>query len=771
MKINKIHIISFGGLKNYTLDLTDGFNCIYGENEKGKTTIMTFIKMMFYGNEKGGSQLSKNIRKKYTPWDSTLMAGSIEFENNGRAYRLEREFKSSNSTDKVSVTDLSLGEKRPASATIGEELFGLSASAFERSFFIGQLGFPESNLSAESELNAKLSNMVSTGDESVSLDEVVSKLEKVRHSIISKSGKAGEYYKNSITAKNLKEKLDESITANNKFQEGKEKLSAFKEETEKIIKKAYSLKQQLSKEQDIKNAEKLRELLKTKETLETLKKESTLKNGLVADDNFLRNLKFLSAKFENAKAKREAKEKETEIIKNQLDVLINGPKIGADESAENIENTLQQLYKNLESVETSQKENALRLEDLNSSEKDKKKSINPLFIIGIILIILGAIGFMITPIITIVLGVAGILLTVLGLTSKSNKKAELIKEEITSLENVIKNQQTHIEDIKSQIADKKAKIEAIKLANTSNAQIVSAQQNLLLQAEGELLNLKNEEATTEAEFKAEVQKIDGEYPDALEKLENSCQNQKELKQQINFLLRDLNNISYEDARVKLEQMQDTEDLQGVDFAYLKAEYEKLLTEITDRKSTEAAVEAQLKSLITGIEIPDVLQDKLCEIGEILTAQKDFCDSADIAVEVLKESFAELRQNYGSQLEKKAAEIFSLLTNGKYSDMTVSKSFGINVSEKTNPISREAEYLSSGTFDQAYLSVRLAVAGLIEENIPLFLDDTLTQYDETRANKTLEFLKEYSNGRQTVMFTCHKTICDFAENLNCNTINL
>ena len=768
MKINKIHIISFGGLKNYTLNLEDGFNCIYGENEKGKTTIMSFIKMMFYGNEKGGSQLSKNIRKKYTPWDSSLMAGSIEFEKDGRAYRLEREFKTSNSTDKVSITDLSLGEKRPASATIGEELFGLSASAFERSFFIGQLGFPESNLSAESELNAKLSNMVSTGDESVSLDEVVSKLEKVRHSIISKSGKAGEYYKNSITANNLKEKLDQSITANNRFLEGKEKLTLYKSETEKIMQKAYSLKQQLSKEEDIKNAEKLRELLNTKDALETLKKECILKDGSTADDNFLRNLKFLSAKFENAKTKREAKEKETEIIKNQLDVLINGPKIGADESVENIENTLQQLYTNLETVETSQKENTIRIETLNSSKNEKKKFISPLSVVGIILIILGAFGIIISPIITAVSGVLGVVLLVLGLTLKSNKKAELIKEEIASLENVIKNQQTHIEDIKSQIADKKAKIEAIKLANTSNAQIVSAQQNLLLTAEGELLNLKNDEATAEAEFKAELQKIDGEYPDIIAKIENSCQKQKELKQQINFLLRDLNNISYEDAKAKLEQMQDTEDLQSVDFASIKAEYEKLLSEITERKSTEAAVEAQLKSLLSGIESPDVLQDKLCEINEILTTQKDFCDSANIAVEVLKESFAELRQNYGSQLEKKSAEIFSLLTNGKYSDMTVSKSFGINVSEKENPISREAEYLSSGTFDQAYLSMRLAVARLIDENIPLFLDDTLTQYDDNRAEKTLGFLKEYSKNGQAVMFTCHKSIYSQAENLNCNT---
>ena len=278
MKINKINIISFGGLKNYTLNLEEGFNCIYGENEKGKTTIMSFIKMMFYGNEKGSSQISKNIRKKYTPWDGSPMAGSIEFEHGGRNFKLEREFRASNSTDKVTVTDLALGEKQPADANIGEKLFGLSASAFERSVFIGQLGYPDSNGNAESELNAKLSNMVSTGDESLSLNEIVGKLEKERFSIISKSGKAGEFYKNSLIAKEIKEKLDASVSANNNYTDGKEKLSIYKAETDKLIKKAEELKRQISKEQDVKNTHKLQELLTTKDALEEVKKELTLKD-------------------------------------------------------------------------------------------------------------------------------------------------------------------------------------------------------------------------------------------------------------------------------------------------------------------------------------------------------------------------------------------------------------------------------------------------------------------------------------------------------------
>ena len=84
MKIKKIYISSFGGLKDFNLVFEDGLNAVFGENENGKSTVMAFIKMMFYGSDKASSQISKNIRKKYTPWDGSQMAGSIEFEHSGR---------------------------------------------------------------------------------------------------------------------------------------------------------------------------------------------------------------------------------------------------------------------------------------------------------------------------------------------------------------------------------------------------------------------------------------------------------------------------------------------------------------------------------------------------------------------------------------------------------------------------------------------------------------------------------------------------------------
>lgn len=775
MKINKIHIISFGGLKNYTLELSDGFNCIYGQNEQGKTTIMSFIKMMFYGSERGSSQISKNIRKKYTPWDGSPMAGSIEFESDGKSYKLEREFRSSNSTDKVTLTDLSLGEKQTVEGNIGVRLFGLSSAAFDRSIFIGQSGFPENDPNAEGELNARLSNMASTGEEQISLEEISSRIEKARFSLISKSGKAGEYYKNTLLAEELKQRLDQSVCANLRYLEGKEKLISYAKETAKLVKKADTLKSRLSREQDIKNAEKLEELLLTKEKLEEVKAHLTLSDGTPADENYLRNLKFVKSKLQNASFKVEAKEKEAEIIKNQLDTLVDGPKLSTDETPEKLSEDLISLDNNLASLQEKAKETNDKIRELTDKKSNQGATLNPtLLIIGISLFAVSGVMLLVSKTAAIPFFAAAVIMTVLSFVLKSDKKAKIIGEEIAALENIFNSQSSHIEELKAQIGDKKTKLEAIKLAASSNIQVIEKQKAELSAALEQLSALRDEENSINTELDNLINRIntaDGNKENILNILESAVSRQKELKQHIGFLLKDLNNISYEDAKKKLETIKAVGNDEKVDFTKLSADYESLSKEISNRKETEATAAAELKAMLNGVENTDVLKSQLKEKNDLLTAQKEFCDSADIALRVLTESFAELRQSYGSQLEKKAAEIFARLTDGKYSGMTVSKSFSINVSLRENPISREAEYLSNGTFDQAYLSLRLALSSVLGEDLPLFLDDTLTQYDDIRAQATLRFLKDYSKAGQLVMFTCHKSIFNSAQNLDCTVTKL
>ena len=145
MKLNKIYISAFGGLKDFTLNLNDGLNVIFGNNEDGKTTVATFIKCMFYGTGTKKANLAESIRQKYTPWDGSAMAGRIEFEHEGKRYSLEKIFRSSDSTDKVTVTDLDSGNEVKISGSVGQHFFGFSDKAFERSLFISGGDFIKDN--------------------------------------------------------------------------------------------------------------------------------------------------------------------------------------------------------------------------------------------------------------------------------------------------------------------------------------------------------------------------------------------------------------------------------------------------------------------------------------------------------------------------------------------------------------------------------------------------------------------------------------------------
>ena len=49
MKITQLNISEFGRLKNTQITLDDGINIISGDNESGKSTVMLFIRFMFYG--------------------------------------------------------------------------------------------------------------------------------------------------------------------------------------------------------------------------------------------------------------------------------------------------------------------------------------------------------------------------------------------------------------------------------------------------------------------------------------------------------------------------------------------------------------------------------------------------------------------------------------------------------------------------------------------------------------------------------------------------
>lgn len=138
--IKSIFIKNFGGLENFQMEFDKGFNFIYGDNEFGKTTIMAFIRMMFYGKGSKSQDLYKNYRKKYKPLNGHLMAGNINFVINDKEYLVTKEFGNTKGEDICDVYDLQEGIKKPFSSDkeIGEYFLNISEEEFEKTLFVGE---------------------------------------------------------------------------------------------------------------------------------------------------------------------------------------------------------------------------------------------------------------------------------------------------------------------------------------------------------------------------------------------------------------------------------------------------------------------------------------------------------------------------------------------------------------------------------------------------------------------------------------------------------
>ena len=94
MVIKELKMKNFGKFTYKDIELRDGINIVYGNNESGKSTVHSFIRGMLFGLEKKRGRASKdNLYERYKPWEgNTLFSGYMKIEDNGEIYDLSRVF-------------------------------------------------------------------------------------------------------------------------------------------------------------------------------------------------------------------------------------------------------------------------------------------------------------------------------------------------------------------------------------------------------------------------------------------------------------------------------------------------------------------------------------------------------------------------------------------------------------------------------------------------------------------------------------------------------
>lgn len=173
MKILAAHIYGYGKFSDKDFVFKEGFNIFLGRNETGKSTLMSFIKAMLYGQKKERESKEGQLpeSKKYKPWNTDKYGGYLKVETDtGKVIRIERDFNDRSfkvfNDNNEDISNRFSMEKD--SGMPGQDLLGMDMECFVNSSFICQ---DKSILYSEDKehIAEKLANINESAEESVSV--------------------------------------------------------------------------------------------------------------------------------------------------------------------------------------------------------------------------------------------------------------------------------------------------------------------------------------------------------------------------------------------------------------------------------------------------------------------------------------------------------------------------------------------------------------------------------------------------------------------------
>ncbi|MDY4962070.1 MAG: AAA family ATPase [Oscillospiraceae bacterium] len=172
-------------------------------------------------------------------------------------------------------------------------------------------------------------------------------------------------------------------------------------------------------------------------------------------------------------------------------------------------------------------------------------------------------------------------------------------------------------------------------------------------------------------------------------------------------------------------------------------------------------QAQLTGAALAIGDPMALKSEHAQLLEQRDALERQYAAIALAIEALGRADSELQSRFSPQLAQKAADYMDYLTDGRYDELVLARDLSAKARSADDPTPRDTAYLSAGTADLLYLSVRLALCELTcpaDDPCPLVLDDTLVNFDDARAKRAMALFHEIAQHRQVILFTCHERDC-------------
>ena len=724
---------TFGQLQGRVLELREGLNILQSPNESGKSTWCAFLASMLYGinsreRDRAGFIADKN---RYAPWSGTTMSGRLDCATELGELTLSRTTRRQSSPmGEFSAVYAGTGDPVPdlTGRTCGETLLGVSREVFERSAFIRQSGLA---VTQDAGLERRIAALISAGEEDTSYSEALEALKKQLNR--RRHNKTG-------LLPTLETSLSETERQLTEVSDLENRLAQVRTQVESLSAQEAALTEELS----------------IHDRWEAVQKRQALSN---AESN-------AKAAEERASVLRRRAEEER-LPENDTIGRLRGAIVNLQTVRKSVEKARaerDEAMKALLKAEAAVGESPFAGQSPDSARKEASASPAPADWRkgpGLLVIVLGTIAaFVLFYAAAVALSGSpwqkpasiGVLLAGLCITYILAKRLRRRAIQEARDAALAKRFGTADADAIQSMADTYCKLcEARDAAQeTANAKAATADAlyaSLSSNEQGILLEVRR---FAPAAF---------DIPTADSLLRACAVRRKELAEA---------ESAAREARLRADLLagQAVDASGDCPSAPPERSREAVTAQLEQVRGQLAAARSaadQLTGRLHAVGDPVVLASVRAEQMEEKEKLEGEYAALQMAMEALDAANTTLQNRFSPALGRRAAEIFSGLTGGRYDSVVLDRSFRLAAEPAGQGVYREAELLSAGALDQLYLAVRLAICDLVlppEKNVPIVLDDALPNFDDDRCAAALRYLKEAARKRQILLFTCHSREADF-----------
>lgn len=769
MRLLECYIENFGKIKQQRFDFSQNFNIIYQENGWGKSTLATFIKVMFFGFDGERKQGLANERKRYAPWQGGAYGGELCFSVREKSYRLHRIFGANAGKDVFELKDMvSNLPSKDYSANLGEEIFGLDRDSFQRTVFIAQ----EQRYSADvtGKIHAKLGDLAENTQDMAGYERALQKLSAGMTELNGRSANAKcNRLKKEITE--LEMQIREVISIEQKRKEleesslqNKVRQEEVKTKRDRVVKEKQEI---LTKLAENKGAIEIAELSEEENVrLEQLKIK--FRSGLPTKEE----IKVALADCEEIKRLKvevmHSRISDTDQIKiNQYEKLF---KNGIPSNIE-LEEIIYAWNKK-EEKRAERRERKKVLEEMEargkSLIKENKKDLG-IFLLIVLILFLAVLIISKSYLAGSLFVLVSAILWVSFYIYRHQQRCIPIYQEIAAQQQEIDRLKKRIQSLESEIVGffqrydlvhqleflpdilfewKKARKEYVELKekrerveNSNLAERLQAKQRYL----EELLGRYGFAAVSDIKVaEREVMQLleDGnEYIRLLEKEKQEKKKRSDLNQWlVDNLKQNVDEISYGNYSSLFMPMDNK----------IKR-YTDTLEELEKQYATNRREMSRLEEKQDEISEKEIRLSQLREEYNNAFEEFTLLEKTKIFLEMAKSSFS---QKYSNPILQSFQKYYQRLTGQEANHYVLDADIHLHIKE--HGLQRNVEALSAGYQDLIGVCMRMALVDAMytEEKPFLVFDDPFVNLDEEKIERGLEFLKESSQCYQMIYFTCH-----------------